>query len=128
MPLPRALRRIGRFLNPAMMPLARRVPPLAVIHHIGRKSGRAYQNPVLAFETEQGWIVTLAYGPDVQWARNLQSAGGGELTRAGKRYRVGAVTPVSGASATSLLPRWARVVMKIGRIDDYLLLSPADQG
>lgn len=41
MQMPRATRRIDRaFTNPFMRPLAGRLPPLAIAHHVGRKSGR----------------------------------------------------------------------------------------
>ena len=123
MPVPRPFRRVAKFLNPAILPLARRMPPLAVVHHTGRKSGRRYENPVMAFDTAGGWIVSLAYGSDVQWARNLQYAHRGELTRGGRSYRVSEVRPLDGDRAASDLPGWARRVLKSARVTDFLLLT-----
>jgi deazaflavin-dependent oxidoreductase (nitroreductase family) len=123
MPMPRSFRRLARFLNPAVLPLARRLPPLAVVHHVGRTSGRPYENPVMAFETDDGWIVSLAYGSDVQWARNLEHARGGELTRAGQRHQVGAVRTIARDRAAPALPGWARRMLRTARVDDFLLLT-----
>jgi len=123
MPMPRSFRRIARILNPALLPIARRMPPLAVVHHVGRNSGRRYENPVMAFETDEGWLVSLAYGSDVQWARNLAHAGGGEITRAGRRRRVEAVRALPFDGAASALPGWARRLLRSARVDDFLLLT-----
>jgi hypothetical protein len=50
MNLPRFMRRMNRvFTNPLMRTVAWRVRPLAVVHHVGRKSGRPYRAPVVAF-------------------------------------------------------------------------------
>lgn len=123
MPMPRSFRRVARALNPLLLPLARRLPPLAVVHHVGRKTGRHYENPVMAFETEEGWIVSLAYGSDVQWARNLERARGGELTRSGRTHRVGAVHAIAWDRAAPSLPPWARGALRSASVEDFLLLT-----
>ncbi len=123
MPMPRSFRRVARALNPIVLPIARRMPPLAVVHHVGRKTGRQYENPVMAFETEDGWIVSLAYGSDVQWARNLDQASGGELTRSGRTFRVSAVRAIAWDRAAPSLPGWARGVLRSASVDDFLLLT-----
>lgn len=123
MPMPRRFRRVARFLNPAVLPLARRLPPLAVVQHVGRKSGRTFENPVMAFTTSGGWVVSLAYGSDVQWARNLQHWHGGELTRSGLVHRVGEARPISRDRAAEAIPVWARRVLRLARVDEFLLLT-----
>lgn len=77
---------LPKFLNPRIQRMARRVPPLAVLHHRGRKSGRGYDTPVQAYRTTTGFLIGLAYDSNAQWARNLLAAGTGELTRAGHTY------------------------------------------
>ena len=55
MHIPRFMRRVNRVLtNPIMGTFAWLVPPLAVVHHVGRKSGRRYRSPVVAFSPMPG--------------------------------------------------------------------------
>ena len=52
MHFPHFMRRVNRvFTNPLLKTVAWLVPPLAVVGHVGRKSGRAYRSPVVAFRT-----------------------------------------------------------------------------
>ncbi len=80
--------------NEPMTAWASRVPPFAVIHHAGRRSGRAYRTPVVAFASRGGADGVpaagspLPWGADVDWCRNILAAGSYELTRRGRRYRV----------------------------------------
>ena len=110
MPMPRPLNALPRYLNPVLTPLARRLPPLAVLHHVGRRSGTAYDTPVQAFRTPQGFVVGLAYEPDAAWALNLLAAGDGQMTRAGRRYQL---TP-----AAAQRPRGTATPAGLGLADD----------
>ncbi|SNS77571.1 deazaflavin-dependent oxidoreductase, nitroreductase family [Asanoa hainanensis] len=125
MPVPRSFRKVGRTVNPFIAPLARRVPPLAVVHHVGRRSGRSYQTPVMAFPTSEGWVVALFYGDDVQWLRNARGVGGVVLTRSGRRHEVTEVRLLDAATGTPLLPLWARGVVRPLRVRAYALLVAA---
>jgi deazaflavin-dependent oxidoreductase (nitroreductase family) len=49
--------------------------PWAYLEHVGRRSGRRYRTPVLPKLRGGFAYVPLAYGPDVQWARNVRAAG-----------------------------------------------------
>lgn len=60
MAFPHRMAALPRLLNPLVLPLTRRVPPLAVLHHKGRRSGRSYDTPVQAYATPEGWVVGLA--------------------------------------------------------------------
>ena len=123
MPVPRAFRKVGRTVNPFIVPMARRVPPLAVIHHVGRRSGRAYQTPVMAFPTGDGWVVALFYGDAVQWLQNARGPGGVTLTRSGERHQVSQVRQLDAATGAPLLPAWARAVTRTARVRGYVLLA-----
>ncbi len=63
------------------------VPPWAVIVHRGRRSGRRYRTPVLAFCRGRVLIIALLYGEESQWLRNLK-AGEGQVIRRGRTYPV----------------------------------------
>ncbi|WBB64266.1 nitroreductase family deazaflavin-dependent oxidoreductase [Streptomyces sp. WMMC500] len=126
MTMPRAFRRIGRTVNPAVLPLARRMPPLAVVEHVGRRSAKRYQTPVQAFRTETGWVIALAYGADVHWIQNMLAAGGGHLVRRGRRYTLTRPARVHGDPGRRLLPPWARALMALVRVRDYATFTAAE--
>lgn len=60
------------------------LPPWAVIVHKGRKSGRTFRTPVLAYRSGRRLGVVLYYGEDSDWLRNVLAAGGASVVRAGK--------------------------------------------
>lgn len=88
MPLPRPLRVLPRYLNPVLRPVARYLPPLAVLHHTGRKSGNRYNSPVQAYPVSGGYIAAYAYSDNPQWAQNLLATGEGAMTRGGKHHTI----------------------------------------
>src|SRR5262249_38366625 len=119
MTFPRQMAALSRTLNPLAMPLMRRLPPFAVLHHRGRRTGQAYDTPVQAYCTPNGWVVGLAYDRNSAWVLNLLGAGGGEMTRAGRRYRITKPRRV-GREALELLPVWAVPQMRLVGIDEFL--------
>jgi deazaflavin-dependent oxidoreductase (nitroreductase family) len=109
MHFPRFMRRVNRvFTNPVLKTIAWIVPPMAVIGHVGRKSGRPYRSPVVAFRNAHGFVIPMTYGSDVDWARNLVAAGGGEVQQMGRRFHVRNPRIVDGKKAQPELPLLAR--------------------
>jgi deazaflavin-dependent oxidoreductase (nitroreductase family) len=83
-------RRVARFnklvTNRIQGTYAWLLPPWAVIVHRGRRSGRQYRTPVLAFARDRTLVVALLYGEESDWLRNLLSAGGGQVIRGGRTF------------------------------------------
>ncbi len=77
------------------------LPPWAVILHRGRRSGRRYRTPVLAFRRNGTLIVALLYGEESDWLRNLR-AGAGQVVRGGRTFDVGRVEVIDTRDATIL--------------------------
>jgi hypothetical protein len=119
MAFPRRMAALPRLLNPLVLPLTRRVPPLAVLHHRSRRSGRSYDTPVQAYSTSDGWLVGLAYDHNAPFALNLLAAGGGEMTRAGRRYRISRPRRI-GREALKTLSALAALQMRAVGIDEFL--------
>ncbi|MFG2090892.1 nitroreductase family deazaflavin-dependent oxidoreductase [Spirillospora sp. NPDC048824] len=87
--IPRGMRSVNKvFTNRIQGVYAPYVPPLAVIVHKGRRSGREYRTPVTAFRSGRTVIVGLPYGADTDWVRNLLAEGRGGLERLGRVRRV----------------------------------------
>ncbi|HEY9409372.1 MAG TPA: nitroreductase family deazaflavin-dependent oxidoreductase [Jiangellaceae bacterium] len=126
MTMPRALKALSARLNPLVVPLARRLPPLALVLHTGRRSGTAYRTPVQAFRTDRGWIIALAYGADVQWVRNVEAAGGAQLVRRGRLHQLSEPRRLHGTAGSSRLPAWSRLLMRLVRVDDFVELAAVE--
>lgn len=91
------------------------VPPWAVILHRGRRSGRSYRTPVLAFRQEQALVVALLYGEDSDWLRNLRAARGGRVVRMGRTFELGEprVLDTSAAAELARLSPLARAYCRL---------------
>lgn len=89
---PRAMRVIARFNKYVTNPLQRLwapwLPYMAVIEHTGRKSGKPYRTPVMAFVDDRSVSVVLNYGEHSDWVRNVRAAGAAEVHHRGRRYRL----------------------------------------
>lgn len=123
MPVPK---RVGRWnkagLNRVVRPIAPWVPGMAVLVHRGRRSGREYQIPVLVFRAEDGFIIALTYGPDTDWMKNVQAAGGCELRTQGRVVRVGQPRVYHDESRRGIDPVQRQVLRLIG-VADFLSLK-----
>lgn len=106
MAMPRRIARFNKVVtNRVQMLWAPRVAPWAVIVHTGRRSGREYRTPVLAFTRGSQVTIALGYGADSDWVRNLLAAGGGAIVRKGHEARL--ADPVVVAPGDTDLPRFA---------------------
>jgi deazaflavin-dependent oxidoreductase (nitroreductase family) len=106
-----------------MRPLAVRMPPLAVAHHVGRKSGRRYQTPVLAFPTEDGFVTPLPYGTDTDWCLNWLEAGEAVIEARGQRTAVANPRVVSADEALPLLPALLRPGLRLLGLPGFLVVE-----
>jgi deazaflavin-dependent oxidoreductase (nitroreductase family) len=99
-----------RVTNPILRPVARSVPPLAIVEHQGRRSGRLYRTPVLAFHRSGQVTIVLSYGERTEWVRNVIVAGGAHLVRRGRRVPLTdpRIVPVAGLPPAPPLERFAR--------------------
>jgi len=129
MHLPRFMRDVNRvFTNPLMMTFAGYVPPLAIVHHLGRKSGKPYRTPVVAFVTDAGIVIPMTYGRDVDWARNLVAAGGGEIEQMGSRVSFRKPRIVDSKTANPHLPAAVRAPLGLADFPGYVLAERSSQG
>ncbi|MFN8104122.1 MAG: nitroreductase family deazaflavin-dependent oxidoreductase [Acidimicrobiia bacterium] len=113
-------RHVARFnrvvTNRVQMLWAPRVAPWAVIVHTGRRSGREYRTPVVAFTNGSRVTIALAYGADTDWVRNLLAADGGKIVRRGRESRLADPAVVTPDAAD--LPR--RVAPLLRRVSHVL--------
>ena len=77
-----------RFFNPISRRFAGHLPGFAILVYVGRRSGRIYRTPMNVFRRGDDYVFALTYGSDVQWVKNIQSAGGCELVTMGRTVRL----------------------------------------
>ncbi|MDR7382788.1 nitroreductase family deazaflavin-dependent oxidoreductase [Promicromonospora iranensis] len=96
----------------------------AVIRHVGRRSGAPYATPIGVYPLDDGFLVYLPYGPDVDWLRNTRAAGSAELRVEGRTYLV---TPqiIEPADALRHVSARDRGVARLFGVTDFLVLRGA---
>ncbi len=124
MHFPRFMRRVNRvFTNPIMGTFAWLIPPLAVVHHVGRKSGRQYRTPVVAFRGAATFVIPMTYGRDVDWARNIVRARGCRLEQMGRAFALRNPRIVAFKAAAPYLPAAVRPALRAANFPGYVLLD-----
>jgi deazaflavin-dependent oxidoreductase (nitroreductase family) len=102
-----------RLANPIIRTFAgRRLSPVALVVHRGRNSGRRYRTPVLAVPVGEGYVVSLPYGADRDWVRNVLAAGGCTLHRSGRQLQLTRPSLLTGREAVALAPAWLRPALR----------------
>jgi deazaflavin-dependent oxidoreductase (nitroreductase family) len=71
---------VKHFVNPMLHNVARlSFGPFALLRHVGRRSGKQYEIPIMVWPVDSGFVIELSYGRKVDWLRNLQATGRGSL-------------------------------------------------
>lgn len=84
-----AVRRSGRAMKPLVLRSAgTAASPTAVVEHVGRTSGRTYETPVVAAETDSGFAIALPYGENTDWLKNVIAAGSARLRHDGAVHQL----------------------------------------
>lgn len=118
----------GRVLNPVFLGVSDRLGvDQSVVYHTGRRTGREYVTPLCVVEVPEGVIVPAAFGPEVDWLKNLRATPRARLAHKGIVTEVDAT--VIGrddayrlAGGTAGCPCWDSF-----RIEAYALLRPLDR-
>jgi deazaflavin-dependent oxidoreductase (nitroreductase family) len=122
MPLPKRLARFNRHVtNRVVGPVASWLPGFAVVSHVGRRSGRVYRTPVNLFRDGDRYVISLTYGSDSQWVRNVLAAGAVDIETRGRRLHLVAPEVVRDAER-SLVPEPIRPILRLARVSDFMVL------
>lgn len=105
-----------------LQPLARRSSGFAIVHHVGRRSGRAGATPVNLFALGDQAIVSLTYGPRADWVQNVL-AGGGTVEQRTSLREIEQVTIVGRDVAWPVLPAVVRGALRVLRVREFLRVS-----
>ena len=113
MPIPRSVATFNkRVTNHITKPFARHLGGFGVVHHVGRKSGRSYETPVNCWIKEGIVTVALTYGSDVDWLKNLEAAGGGEVEIRGEKIKIGSPVDVDTEEGLARMSGFVRSALR----------------
>src|SRR5262249_3801523 len=62
---------------------------IAVVRHIGRRSGKLYETPIIVQPLVDGIVILLAFGANADWYRNVLAAGNCRILWQGQEYTIG---------------------------------------
>ena len=99
--------------------------PFSLVRHVGRKSGKTYETPVILARVPEGFIAELTYGEDVNWYRNIVAAGRCEVMVDGQWHQVTSIEPYpseAGREAFGIPARW---VLHVLQKQEFRLLRTA---
>ena len=72
----------------------------SVVRHVGRRSVRTYETPVVAVEHDHGFLIALPYGERTDWMKNVVANGEASVVNHGRTYRVDQPHVIPMAEAT----------------------------
>jgi deazaflavin-dependent oxidoreductase (nitroreductase family) len=104
-----------RLFTRAMRPLALRSAgkegsATSVVRHVGRRSGRRYETPVIAVQHDDSFFIALPYGKRTDWLKNILGKGSAAIVTNGHTYEVDRPEVISMAEATAYFrPREQRM-------------------
>ncbi len=102
-----------------------------IIRHVGRRTGKVYETPIIAAPVKEGFVIELTYGPDVEWHKNVLAAGGRcTLIRRHKEYPIGGIQPLSTEAGRAAFPPAQQLMLRFLRRKHFELMiagpGPAD--
>jgi len=123
MPLPKSIAQFAshRF-NPIARPIVGHLPGFGIVVHTGRKSGKQYETPVIAFSHDGMVVFALTYGPSTDWVQNIFAAGNCTLIKRGGSHLL--TNPRLFHDPTrSHVPKPVRIPLRLFGVDDFLLME-----
>ena len=109
--LQNGLRMFTRVMRPlALRSAGQEGSSTSVVRHVGRRSGRTYQTPVIAAQHDDSFLIALPYGERTDWLKNVLAGGPAAIMSNGHTYEVNRPKVIPMAEATTYFrPREQRM-------------------
>ena len=112
---------VKHFVNPVLRNAARSSHgPFALLRHVGRRSGKTYEIPIMVWRVADGFVIVLTYGSHVDWLRNLQAASGGSLRWHKQEYTLQKPAFIDAQTAEPALPALIRNVLRMRGVHEFV--------
>jgi deazaflavin-dependent oxidoreductase (nitroreductase family) len=99
--------------------------PFAIIHHVGRRSGKHYETVIWVWKMREGFVIALTYGPEVDWYRNMQATGGGTVYWHKRLYVVEKPELIAAGKALIAFPAFFKMLFRnFGKQEQFVLMKP----
>jgi hypothetical protein len=92
----------------------------ALVRHVGRRSGKSYETPIIVMPMGEDFVIALTYGPKVDWYRNLQAAGQGTLLWHGRAYPIGKSESMDRTLALSAFSPLQRFILRFVGLQHFV--------
>jgi len=100
----------------------------SVVHHVGRRSGRTFETPVIAVQHDDGFLIALPYGERTDWLKNVLAKGSATIVTNGRSYEVDRPEVIPMAEATGYFrPREQRMHRQF-HVDNALQVHQRAEG
>ncbi|SFS15130.1 deazaflavin-dependent oxidoreductase, nitroreductase family [Microbacterium sp. cf046] len=117
---------LNRTLNPLTLRAAKRGRgPFSLVRHVGRKSGRTFETPLILAGDPLGGgflVAELTYGDQVNWYRNVV-AGGGQIVHRGRTYRIVSVETIPAEEGLRAFGGPRSAILRLLRRHDFRRLD-----
>jgi deazaflavin-dependent oxidoreductase (nitroreductase family) len=109
--LQNALRLFTRATRPlALRSAGKEGSSTSIVRHVGRRSGRTYQTPIIAAQHGDSFLIALPYGERTDWLKNVLDKGTATIVTNGHTYEVERPQVIPMAEATTYFgPREQRM-------------------
>lgn len=97
--------------------------PFAIIHHVGRRSGKPYETVIMVWPLGEDFVIALTYGPEVDWYRNVLAAGHCSISWHKKTYTLGKPEPIEINRALPAFPPLFRRLLPRFGVHDFVRLK-----
>lgn len=122
----RLIGRLTRFLNPLILRRAgSRRSTFALLHHHGRRSGRAYSTPTSARPTVDGFMIPLTFGQGSDWFQNIQAAGECIIQWKGAKYAMIEPEVIDRATARATFSPLERALLPLIGVEQFVHMRHA---
>jgi deazaflavin-dependent oxidoreductase (nitroreductase family) len=116
------------FLKKYFNPLTRRIArgsrgPFAIVRHVGRHSGKRYETPIIVQPADDGFVMELTYGSNVDWYKNVLAAGGCDILWHGKDYVIDRIEPMDTETGRAAFPLPERLILRIARRTQFFKMK-----
>ena len=120
MPMPRAVTRLNKkYVNKVLVHLAGH-GWFVELEHVGRRSGRTYRVPIMAFDRGDVVTIALTYGSGVDWLANLRASGGGRMHARDELLLLGAPASLPDAEGHARMPQPPRAMLPVLGCHEYV--------
>ncbi|NNC12355.1 nitroreductase family deazaflavin-dependent oxidoreductase [Planctomonas sp. JC2975] len=87
--------------------------PFSLVRHVGRKSGKTFETPIMVARRPDGFVVELTYGPQVNWYRNIEAAGRCDIVYKGVEHHIDRIEPCTAEAGLQAYGNPRAIVLRI---------------